>query len=98
MWPTALGKHLSSDSLHLAPRAHQKPSGHWAADLIQVDPGWRVVRRFFLAPRPFVDARAVQPVGRLGRAEQMVEPEAEVPLPAAGGIVPEGVELLFTRV
>ena len=63
--------------------------------LAELDPGRRVVARFLLAPRPFVDAGASQPVGGLGRAQQMVDAEARVALPAAGGVVPEGVELLL---
>ena len=60
--------------------------------LCQLDPGRRVVAGLLLAARPFVDAGAAQPVGGLGRAKQMVDAEARVALPAAGGIVPEGVE------
>ena len=56
-----------------------------------------MIARLLFAASPFVDAGCGQAVGRLGRAEQMVEAEAEVALPAAGGVVPEGVELLFRR-
>src|SRR6476619_4376722 len=55
--------------------------------LAEFDPRRGMVGRFFLRPRPFVDARALQTVGRLGRAQQMVDAEARVALPAAGGIV-----------
>src|SRR6185312_1870180 len=48
--------------------------------------------------RPFIDTRALQPVGRLRRTKQMVEPKPQVPLPAAGGVIPEGVELLLIGV
>src|SRR3954465_289049 len=56
-----------------------------------------MVAGLLLASRPAIDASALKPVRRLGRAEQMVEPEAEIALPAARGIVPEGVELLLVR-
>src|SRR5688572_4168030 len=52
---------------------------------VKVDPGRRVVAGLLFAPRPFVDAGAAQAVGGLGRAQEMVEPEAGVALPAAGG-------------
>src|SRR6185503_14794761 len=64
----------------------------------QLHPRRRVVRRLLLTPRPFIDTRALQPVRRLGRTKQMVEPKPQVPLPAAGGIVPESVELLLIGV
>src|SRR5512138_1089068 len=65
---------------------------------IQLHPYWRVIARLFLPARPFVDARAAQAVGRLRRAQQMIEPEAEIALPAARGVVPECVELVLARV
>src|SRR5258708_88319 len=64
----------------------------------KLDPRRRVVAGLLLTARPFVDAGAAQPVGGFGRAEQMVEAKAKVALPAARGVVPEGVELLFVRV
>jgi len=39
-----------------------------------------------------VDAARRQPVSRLGRQQQVVDPDAPVLLPGAGLIVPEGVE------
>src|SRR3954451_11950637 len=65
--------------------------------LAQLHPGRRVVARFLLTPGPPVHARALQPVGGLGRAQQMIEPKPEVALPAPRGIVPERIELLLAR-
>ena len=57
-----------------------------------------MVRGFFLAARPTVDIGAAQPVGRLGRAQKMIDAEPGVALPAASGIIPEGVKLVVKRV
>jgi len=43
-----------------------------------------MVAGLLFAPRPPVDIRSHQPIRRLGRAEQMIEPEPQVALPAAG--------------
>src|SRR5206468_4288338 len=64
----------------------------------ELHPRRRVVARLFLRPCPFVDASASEAVGRLGRAQQVIDAEAGVALPAAGGVVPEGVELVLVGV
>ena len=40
----------------------------------------------------------MQPVGRFGRAEQVIDAEARITLPAARGVVPEGVEPIVVGV
>ena len=57
-----------------------------------------MVRGLLLAARPAVDSSGANAVDRFRRAEEMVDAEAGVPLPAAGGIIPEGVELVVERV
>ncbi len=63
--------------------------------ILQLDPGRRVVGGFLAAAILLVDTGIEQPVGRLRAQQQMVDAKAGVALPAAGGIVPKGVDGAF---
>src|SRR3954465_5365808 len=60
--------------------------------ILQFDPGRGVVRGLLAAAILLVDAGIEQAVGGLGAEQEMVDAEARVALPAAGGVIPEGVE------
>ena len=56
-----------------------------------------MVTGLLLRPRPSVDAGARETVSRFRRTKEVVDAEARVPLPAAGRIVPEGIEPVVVR-
>src|SRR5436309_9533311 len=58
-------------------------------------PGRRVVAGLVAAAIALVDAGVAEAVGGLGAEQEMVDAEARVALPAARGIIPEGVDRAF---
>ena len=59
---------------------------------IQIDIDRHVVRGPLPGADMLVDASGGEPIGRLRRQQQMVDPDAPVLLPGAGLVVPKGVE------
>src|SRR5215472_5321880 len=58
-------------------------------------PDRRVVRGAVLGPGPLVDVAGGDPVRRLRRQQQMIDPQALVAMPASGLIIPESVAVRF---